>query len=242
MFTGIVQGQARILSIFESDGVRTFELQLPALVARGLKRGASLSVDGVCLTATGSHAKARVSLDVVSQSLAVTTLGGLKVGDQVNVERAARDGAEIGGHRLSGHVDFSAVISEVRQAGRNIVLRIEIPEQFRRYVFSKGYIATDGCSLTVADCGRSQGWIEISLIPETLSTTTLRTKAAGDRVNIEIERGTQVMVDTMTDALSEAFGKLAPTISALLQSTDQDFELNMAASVRALERADRCRL
>ena len=237
MFTGIVQGQARILSASEVGGVRRFELQLPASLARGLKKGASLSVDGVCLTVTGPPVKGLVACDAVAQSLEVTTLGKLTVGDHVNVERAARDGAEIGGHPLSGHVDFSAVITEVRQAGRNTVLRIEIPDPFRRYVFPKGYIAAHGCSLTVAECNRSQGWIEIWLIPETLSTTTLATKAGGDRLNIEIERGTQVVVDTVREALSEAFGKLAPAISGLLQSAGHDLDSEIAASVRALERA-----
>ena len=218
MFTGIVQGLARVLSTSEAGGVRAFVLLLPASLCRGLKKGASLSVDGVCLTVTEPPVRGRVTCDAVHQSLAVTTLSQLMVGDQVNVERAARDGAEIGGHPLSGHVDFSAPISKVTQLGRNIILRIEIPDRFRRYLFSKGYVAAHGCSLTVAECDRAQGWIEIWLIPETQATTTLASKEAGDRLNIEIERETQVIVDTVRDAFSEMLGKLAPRLSALLQS------------------------
>jgi len=235
MFTGIVQGRAHILSAHEAGGVRTFDLQLPALLARGLKKGASVSVNGVCLTVTDPPVKGRVACDAVLQSLAVTTLGNLAVGDQVNVERAARDGAEIGGHPLSGHVDFSAPISKVTRTGRNIVIRIEIPDKFRRYVFSKGYIAADGCSLTVAECDRVQGWVEIWLIPETLSTTTLGTKEAGDRLNVEIERGTQVVVVTVRETFSEAFGKLAPKMSSLLNSAGTDLESEIAESISALE-------
>ncbi|NGY03259.1 riboflavin synthase subunit alpha [Solimonas terrae] len=217
MFTGIVGGVARITSVQDRDGIRSFVLDFPDGFCEGLAIGASVSVDGTCLTVTHIHSPTRAAFDVVLQSLVVTTLGRYAVGDLVNVERAARDGAEIGGHPLSGHVDFSAVIETINEAGGNKSLRIAIPETFRRYVFAKGYIAVNGASLTVSECDKRQGWFEVWLIPETRRVTTLDGKQVGDSLNIEIERGTQVVVDTVRDTVRESLGKLQPLLEALLQ-------------------------
>jgi riboflavin synthase len=110
------------------------------------------------------------------QSLNITTLGQYKAGDTLNVERAAKDGAEIGGHPLSGHVDFTAPLLEVMQTETNHKIRFGIPEAFRPYVFAKGYIAVNGASLTVAEVNRKEGWFEVWLIPETLRMTVLATR------------------------------------------------------------------
>lgn len=217
MFTGIVQGVARIAAIRDEDGIRTFTIEFPDRFADGLAIGGSVSVDGVCLTATTILSPNRVRFDVILQSLAVTTLGRYVAGDAVNVERAARDGAEIGGHPLSGHVDFSATIESVGETGGNKVVRIAIPEEYRRYVFAKGYIAVNGASLTVAECDKAEGWFEVWLIPETRRATNLDARRAGDRLNVEIERGTQVIVDTVRDAVAESLGELRPLLEALLK-------------------------
>ena len=147
----------------------------------------------------------------------MTTLGALGVGSRVNVERAAKDGAEIGGHPLSGHVDFRARVAEVRQPENNHVLRLAVPAPWMRYVFAKGYIAVNGASLTVAEAQREPGgagWFEVWLIPETLRMTTFGDKHVGDGVNVEIERSTQVMVDTVRDAVAEKLGPLLPALEA----------------------------
>ena len=216
MFTGIVQGVARIASINDESGIRTFAIEFPDGFVDGLSIGGSVSVDGVCLTATTIASPNKVLFDVVLQSLSVTTLADRAYDDEVNVERAAKDGAEIGGHPLSGHVDFSTLIERIVEVGGNKFLRLTIPEKFRRYVFAKGYIAVDGASLTVSECSRADGWFEIWLIPETRRATTLDAKEVGDRVNIEIERSTQVIVDTVRDTVTEALGDLRPTLEALL--------------------------
>jgi len=138
------------------------------------------------------------------------------VGSPLNVERAAKDGAEIGGHPLSGHVDCLGTLLSIRQPENNHVLRIGVPASHMRYVFAKGYIAVNGASLTVAEADRRAGWFEVWLIPETLRMTTFGHKRVGDMLNIEIERSTQVVVDTVRDALDERLGPLLPALEALL--------------------------
>ncbi len=224
MFTGIVQGIAQVQALTQRPGLTTFQLRFPPGFADGLAIGASVAVDGTCLTVTALHEDAGVlraaSFDVMQQSLGLTTLAALREGSAVNVERAARDGAEIGGHPLSGHVDFMARVQQVRRPENNHVLRIAVPAPWMRYVFAKGYIAVNGASLTVADAGReadASGWFEVWLIPETLRMTTFGDKAEGDALNIEIERQTQVFVDTVREAVNEQLGSLRPALEALLR-------------------------
>jgi len=216
MFTGIVQGVARVASLTARPGLVTLTLEFPARFGDGLEVGASVSVDGVCLTVTRLHPDA-AEFDVMQQSLAVTTLAALKPGDAVNVERAARDGAEIGGHPLSGHVDGLGTIVRITTPENNRVLRIALPPALMRYVFAKGYIAVNGCSLTAAEVDKREAWFEVWLIPETLRMTTFADKREGDRVNVEIERQTQVFVDTVRDAIEERLGPLVPALEALLR-------------------------
>lgn len=224
MFTGIVQGTAEVLQIIDRTGLRSIELAFPPGFDEGLAIGASVAVDGVCLTVTTLPAPGRACFDVMQQSLGLTTLAGLRQGSRVNVERAARDGAEIGGHPLSGHIDAAGRILEVREPENNRVLRIEVPESHRRYVFAKGYIALDGASLTVAEVDRRAGWFEVWLIPETLRMTTFGAKRPGDPVNIEIERATQVVVDTVREALDERLGPLLPALERLLAEQGRGLE------------------
>ena len=217
MFTGIIQAVAHIAAVRDAKGLRTFEVEFPAGFCQDLAVGASVSHDGVCLTVTELLGERRATFDVMQQSLNITTLGGLQVGSGVNVERAARDGAEIGGHPLSGHVDFTGALSEVREFDNNYVMRISVPEPFRKYVFAKGYIAVNGASLTVAEASRREGWFEVWLIPETRRMTVFESKRVGDGLNIEIERGTQVVVDTVREAVDESLGALKPVLEALLR-------------------------
>jgi riboflavin synthase len=224
MFTGIVQGIAEVAAITDRPGLRSFELALPAGFDDGLEIGASVACDGVCLTVTARPAPGRATFDVMQQSLGLTTLGALPVGGRLNVERAAKDGAEIGGHPISGHVDCLGRVIELRQPENNHVLRIAVPESHRRYVFAKGYLAVNGASLTVAEADRQQGWFEVWLIPETLRMTTFADKRVGDALNLEIERGTQVVVDSVRDALEERLGPLLPALEALLRERGQSLE------------------
>ena len=219
MFTGIVQGVAQVAAVEDRPGLRQLRLQFPPGFDAGLEIGASVACDGVCLTVTSRPAADTATFDVMQQTLSLTTLAGWAPGQRVNVERAARDGAEIGGHPLSGHVDTLATLLSVRQPQNNHVLRIGVPPRWMRYVFAKGYIAVNGASLTVAEARREpdgSGWFEVWLIPETLRMTTFGHKAVGDALHIEIERATQVFVDTVRDAVAERLGPLAHAVEALL--------------------------
>jgi riboflavin synthase len=217
MFTGIVQGIARVESLVDRAGLRSLTLRFPDGFAQGLMVGASVSCDGVCLTVTQLREANAADFDVMQQSLALTSLGQLVQGSTLNVERAAKEGAEVGGHPLSGHVDFQARVAEVQSPENNRVLRIEVPAPWMRYVFAKGYIAVNGASLTVAESQRSpggSGWFEVWLIPETLRMTTFADKVVGNSLNIEIDRSTQVVVDTVRDAIEERLGPLLPALEA----------------------------
>ena len=220
MFTGIVQGVATVAQLQDRPGLRSFTLQLPPGFCEGLAQGASVAVDGVCLTVTALRGSDAADFDVMQQSLSLTTLGALQAGSRINVERAAKDGAEIGGHPLSGHIDFKATVADIRRPQNNHVMRIAVPAPWMRYVFAKGYIAINGASLTVAEAQREAGgagWFEVWLIPETLRVTTFADKPEGTPLNIEIERATQVFVDTVRDAIDERLGALQPVLEALLR-------------------------
>jgi len=222
MFTGIVQAVAHIAAIEDRPGLRTFTMDFPPGFTQGLDIGASVAHDGVCLTVTRLVGEHGAEFDVMQQSLALTTLGSFKVGDRLNAERAAKDGAEIGGHPLSGHVDCQATVVDVRQPENNHVLRIAVPPEHMRYVFAKGYIAVNGASLTIAEADRRAGWFEVWLIPETLRMTTFGDKAVGAKLNLEVERITQVIVDTVRDTLDERLGPLLPALEDLLRERGVD--------------------
>jgi riboflavin synthase len=217
MFTGIVQGVAQIAGIVDQPGLRTFQIAFPEGFCEQLEIGASVAVDGVCLTVTQRHGTDVAEFDVMQQSLAITTLGRLQNSSHINVERAARDGAEIGGHPLSGHIDFTATLADIRRLENNYVLRIAVPAQWLRYIFAKGYIAINGASLTIAEVNRQEAWFEVWLIPETLRMTVFAEKKPGDSLNIEIERTTQVVVDTVRTMLEETLGPLLPALENLLR-------------------------
>lgn len=233
MFTGIVQGIATIKSITDMNGIRAFEIEFPSEFCSDLQIGASIAIDGVCLTVTELLNETHVKFDVMLQSLLITTLGSCSVGNRVNAERAAKDGAEIGGHPLSGHVDFCATVQDVKQIEDNFCMRIAVPHQSMRYIFPKGYIALNGTSLTISEVNKESGWFEVWLIPETRRMTTFESKSVGSSINVEIKRGTQVVVDTVRSTLEEKFGILLPAIEALLKQNGID--LNTLAAPSPIE-------
>lgn len=227
MFTGIVQGVAQIQSVIDHGGIRSLEIAFPEGFCTDVQIGASVAIDGVCLTVTQIVADNRLTFDVMLQSLAITTLAQYGKGSYINAERAAKDGAEIGGHPLSGHVDFTASVLQVRQDQNNYCLRIAVPKTALRYIFAKGYIAINGASLTVSEVNKIDGWFEVWLIPETRRMTVFEQKKVGDSMNIEIERATQVVVDTVRECLEERLGALLPTLETLL--AQQGVDINTLA-------------
>ncbi len=186
MFTGIVQGTGCVQSV-RRDSVVTIDVQIPS--TEGLEIGASVSIDGVCLTATS--VSDTVTFDVIPETLDRTTLGSLSSGSNVNVERALKFGDELGGHLLSGHIMGTAEIVAVE----NQDYTIQCPPEMAEYIQEKGYIAVDGISLTIGKTS-GEGGFDVHIIPETLRLTTLGSKGVGDQVNIEIDAMTQAVVET----------------------------------------------
>lgn len=219
MFTGIVKGLGRIETLRRLPGLATFDILLPEGGEKDLEVGASVAVDGVCLTVTAVNGR-RATFDVMQETLARTTLGDLETDAAVNVERAARDGAEIGGHPLSGHVDVVAKVIDVERPENNRVLTFEVPAPWIRYVFPKGFIGLNGASLTVASVDKQRSTFTVWLIPETLRVTTFGSTEPGARINMEIERSTQVAVDTMRDFLEERLGPLLPRFEQLMEQLE----------------------
>ena len=229
MFTGIVQAVATIENVTDVAGIRTFNIHFPTGFCQDLQIGASVAIDGTCLTVTEIIDNNRARFDVMLQSLDITTLSEYITGTPVNAERAAKDGAEIGGHPLSGHIDFTATILAIKQYDNNFCYRIGVTPEWMKYIFSKGYIAINGASLTLFDVNKVEHWFEVWLIPETRRMTVFSQKKVGDRLNIEIERSTQVMVDTIHAALDEKLGVLAPLLEKILQDNNIDLAQGMAS-------------
>ena len=201
MFTGIVQGLGEVTQIDDRDGIRRLQVRLPSGRDQGLETGASVAINGVCLTVVRWNQQG-VQFDVIDETLRLTNLGALDIGHLVNVERAARFGDEIGGHVLSGHIHGQAEVIEVVETEGNLAVWWHVPEGLRKYVLPKGYVSLNGCSLTVGATERD-GQLSIHLIPETRELTTFGRVAVGDALNLEIDSQTQAIVDTVERVLDQ---------------------------------------
>ncbi|MDG2915730.1 riboflavin synthase subunit alpha [Bisgaard Taxon 10/6] len=195
MFTGIVQGTAQIQSIVEKANFRTHTVKMPQELLADLEIGASVANNGVCLTVTKIDGDS-VSFDLMTETLRITNLGGLKPGDWVNIERAVKFGAEVGGHILSGHVYCTAKVVQRIPSKNNLQIWFELPTpDVMKYILTKGFIAVDGISLTVGEVKDNR--FSVNLIPETVQRTLIAKREVGDLVNIEIDPQTQAIVDTV---------------------------------------------
>ncbi len=181
MFTGIVEEVGELLSL--KRGARSFTLRVKARkVLEGTQIGDSIATNGVCLTVTAMDERS-FEADVMPETVERTALGGLKVGDGVNLERALTLSTRLGGHLVAGHVDATGRIVERREDETALWLKIEAPSSVLRYVVEKGSIAIDGVSLTVARL--DQRSFSVSLIPHTQGATTLHSRRIGEEVNLE---------------------------------------------------------
>ena len=201
MFTGIVKALSVVTDFQKKQGIAHLTLILPSELIENLEIGASVAVNGACLTVT-TIAADRVSFDLIQETLDCTNLNSIQIGDRVNVERSAKFGDEIGGHLLSGHVYGTATIAHIENFPNNHVVALKVDPRWMKYFFPKGFIALDGISLTLVDVNPT-GTLTVHLIPETLKTTTLGFKKTGDLINVEIDSRTQVIVDTLTKAKNE---------------------------------------
>jgi riboflavin synthase len=183
MFTGIIEERGEVLAWERSGDAARLTVRAP-LAASDAKHGDSISVGGVCLTVVDQGAD-WFTADVMGVTIAMSTLGEVQAGDRVNLERAAAVGDRLGGHIVQGHIDGTSTVLSVEPAEGWTVVRFSLDPEHAPLVARKGSIAVDGVSLTVSAVGVD--WFEVSLIPETLSATTLGALTAGDRVNIETD-------------------------------------------------------
>ena len=193
MFTGIVAASCEVVSTEQGEEVRSIVVDLSGY-DDDLEIGASVAIDGVCMTVVSSI-DGNVQFEAIPETLERTTMGLLKQGSRVNIERSLRMGDELGGHILSGHIMSTARILQRNQKGEGIDLLIEHQADTKPYILEKGYVAVDGMSLTVGEV-QSEGF-NLHIIPETLRITTIGAKTEGDLVNIEVDSRTQAVVDTI---------------------------------------------
>ena len=195
MFTGIVQGMGRVVSVEQpAADFRTHTVELPEDMAGGLQTGASVAHNGCCLTVTETDGRT-ARFDLMAETLDKTNLGRLKAGDLVNLERAARFGDEIGGHLMSGHITATTEILRIERTEHNTTMHFALPAALKPYILPKGFVGLDGCSLTIGSVGEDSFCVH--LIPETLRRTLFGTRQAGNTVNLEIDPQTQAVVDTV---------------------------------------------
>lgn len=200
MFTGIVQQKCRVISIDKQPGLWRFAMAFDSDLRLELSHGASVAHNGVCLTVAGQDDDA-VYFDVMDETLRVTNLANVDVGEVLNIERAMRYGDEVGGHILSGHIHCVATLVERDATPQNSRLRFNCEQKWMKYILPKGFVAIDGASLTLGETG--EDWFEVHLIPETRKLTTLDSKALGSTYNIEIDSQTQAIVDTVERVLAD---------------------------------------
>lgn len=188
MFTGIIEELGRIERVERSPDAARFTIRGPRVLADA-GHGDSIAVSGVCLTVV-ERTPDTFTADVMAQTLAMSTLDGATAGTAVNLERAALVGGRLGGHIVQGHIDGTSTVLAVTPGEAWRVLRFSLSPGLAPLVTGKGSVAIDGVSLTVSDISAPsdpEQWFEVSLIPETLSSTTLGTRAVGDHVNIETD-------------------------------------------------------
>lgn len=183
MFTGIVEEVGEVVDVTTGTDSAVLRVRGP-LVVSDASLGASIAVNGVCLTVT-AHDEQEFSVDVMQESLDRSSLGDLRVGSPVNLERAVRADGRLGGHIVQGHVDGTGTITAREPGERWEVVTVALPPALARYVVEKGSIAVDGVSLTVS--ALTPGGFQVSLIPTTLADTTLGAAGVGARVNLEVD-------------------------------------------------------
>jgi riboflavin synthase len=197
MFTGIVEQIGQVTQCRESAGGRCLSIDT-GIVAGGVKLGASIAVNGVCLTVAGIHGTI-LDFDVINESLRRTNLGELTSGARVNLERSLTPGGRMDGHFVQGHVDGTAKVVERNVSPAEWKMWFEPGDTVTEYIIPKGSIAIDGISLTIADVDRDR--FSVAIIPTTLRETVIEDRQVGDRVNIESDIITRTVVHQLKNML-----------------------------------------
>lgn len=200
MFTGIVQTLAEVFNLDSKENLLTLSLKVPKQWAKNLELGASIAINGVCLTVVSFDSEVDdsytiISFDIIEESLRVTNLGAIKQGDKVNLERSLKMGDELGGHVVSGHIQTKAQLMSIRKTETNCQLVFSYPSQWQKYLFDKGFVAINGVSLTLGKVTNDS--FDVHLIPETLARTNLSLLTLQDYVNLEFDQQTITIVKTI---------------------------------------------
>ena len=199
MFSGIVSVKSKVSKVKKYEDYLSLEISTPKGFDKNLKRGASISVNGVCLTSKDNGSKS-LKFDVIEETISKTNLKNITKGDTVNLERSIKASTEIGGHLMSGHVHFTANIIKIVDKKNTKDIQISLVRKYSDYVMEKGYIGINGCSLTIGKVTKTNFYIH--LIPETLNITNLDQLSKGDQVNIEIDQNTITVVNTVKKTLA----------------------------------------
>ena len=200
MFTGIVQELGTVTNKEETKAGIRLIVHTAEPFLKDLEIGASISVNGVCLTVV-EFTKETISFDVIPETLRITNLEFISVDSQVNLERSLKFGDEVGGHILSGHISCRAPSRLIRKIDE-VELVVECPKEWSSYILHKGYVAINGASLTVAK--KEECSFSVYLIPETLNATNLSKISDGDLLNIEIDQATYAAIKAAEERLKEA--------------------------------------
>jgi len=188
MFTGIVEELGEVVAVEPLADAARVTVRGP-VVTDGVRHGDSIAVNGVCLTVTSSSG-GEFTADVMQETLRRSSLAGIAAGTVVNLERAALVDSRLGGHLVQGHVDGTGAVLGREPSEHWEVVRVSLPRDLARYVVEKGSITVDGVSLTVVEVSRvtdPEPWFSVSLVPTTLSLTTLGRRQVGDAVNLEVD-------------------------------------------------------
>ena len=186
MFTGIIEGVGKIEKISQNTKNRSaFQMTVDlGKHAKGLKVGQSVSLNGVCLSAT-KISRNKCNFQMIDETIKKTNLGNLKEGAKVNIERSLKIGDRMEGHFVLGHVDGVAIIKKIEEKPKEVKIWFEVPKKLAKYVVKKGSIAIDGISLTVVDVKKNLA--SVCLIPHTMKITNFKSKKIGDKLNIETD-------------------------------------------------------
>ena len=199
MFSGIVQGVGKVTKLKNKDGNLSIEIAPPKSFNKGLKKGASISVDGICLTSLDNGIN-KLKFDAIEETLLRTNLKNIEKGSSVNLERSIKASSEIGGHLMSGHIHFTGTIKKIITKPYSKDLIVSFPKKYHEFIFEKGYIGINGCSLTLGKVNKNS--FNIHLIPETLSVTNLDSLVEGSAINVEIDQNTISIVETVKRTLA----------------------------------------
>lgn len=202
MFTGIVQTQALVDAINDKSQFRHIRVKVKPQFLHHLEIGASIAINGCCLTVVAFDAEAGwAEFDVIDETLRLTNLGQLSLHDKVNFERSLTMGRELGGHIVSGHIHCTATVGKRQDSPDNCAIYINVAPKWLEYILSKGFIAVNGASLTVGEVDQQGFWLH--LIPETLAATNLGEAGQGTVVNLEMDQQTMTIVETVKRVLAQ---------------------------------------